>query len=568
MLKSNIPRLLAFLLFCLFLNSSCAVLKLYEIPPGTKKVSATGSPKALELINELEKRPAAKIEKSKDDEKRLVRRDLQDLIDEEWSEGWEYIKELDIKLFATDKEGTDGLLVHEDRSACFDTGIPTLPAVPSPHIEAGPKLCFIHLSDIQLHDERVYMFSEDLTNLFDQFVESFKHAPDMAFYDYSYYLALIGTMRVLCDKLPEEQRPRPSFMIHTGDAIDMGVVSELYEMIYITNKLRIPWYNVLGNHDYQVYGNISSKDVGVIKPHMGFLTINSRYNFISMHGKGFDVDRLVYFSPDNAPDDDTLLTGSVYNGFDVRGDSFAEEGRLRERRNRPCRNCPGYYYFEALQPKDGEPGILCIVLDTTTRDFRFAKGTVYRHNEVEGPPDEEKRFEQIDWMKGILEKYHQKGNQKENWMTLVFGHHQLEEGFFDDSDEELLELFNEPRYNVIAYFCGHTHKHEVKYHENPTNPEVFGFWEIVADSILEYPKRGSLVTFRYTEDGVWEMVLQSFWPYFLEKLDTNTPTLLRNARRCFYASKEDNKSKQLKAYEKLDLKHHDVVLKFVYPKTK
>lgn len=153
-------------------------------------------------------------------------------------------------------------------------------------------------------------------------------------------------------------------------------------------------------------------------------------------------------------------------------------------------------------------------------------------------------------------------------MTLVFGHHQLEEGFFDDSDEELLELFNEPRYNVIAYFCGHTHKHEVKYHENPTNPEVFGFWEIVADSILEYPKRGSLVTFRYTEDGVWEMVLQSFWPYFLEKLDTNTPTLLRNARRCFYASKEDNKSKQLKAYEKLDLKHHDVVLKFVYPKTK
>jgi hypothetical protein len=92
------------------------------------------------------------------------------------------------------------------------------------------------------------MFRKKLTNFLDLFSDGFDHEPDLVFYDYSYYLTQIGAMRLLKNRLPEDQRP--SFMIHTGDAIHMGVVSEIYDFIYITNQLTIPWFNALGNHDW------------------------------------------------------------------------------------------------------------------------------------------------------------------------------------------------------------------------------------------------------------------------------------------------------------------------------
>ncbi|HHT9118933.1 MAG TPA: metallophosphoesterase [Candidatus Hypogeohydataceae bacterium YC41] len=546
----------------------------------------------------------------------------------------EYVKkhELEEKLFASGEKGQDGFLVRENILAHYDPGI-SIPA--SPRVSPGPKLSFIHLSDVQLHDERVYMFSKELTSFFDKFVQSFKHKPGMVLYDHSYYLTFIGTIDLLCERLQQEGKLEPSFMIHTGDAIDMGVVSELFEFIFITNHLTIPWFNVLGNHDYPVYGNINSKEIGVIRPDMGFQTVNSRYNFINMHGKGYDVDKSVYFSPDNAPHGVTSgAKWSVYNGFDfMKG---VPKEFVGEREEKPCENCPGYYYFVALDPnKNSEKlGILCVVLDTTTKNFKFAEGTVYRDEEVE-PPDEGKRLEQINWLQGILEDRSQR--DKEKWMVLVFGHHPLD-AFSDDSNKELEKRLLNPRYNVVAYFCGHTHKHEVqvKYHENPENPKTFGFWEIITDSVFEYPKRGSLVTINYhteegKEEGKWEITLQSFWPYFLEHLEINTPLknlppevkfpdslkdkihydannkllifrgvmlkeekdellglsadkayreavkelfeqppeLIKNAKRCLDASEKDDEGKNLvKRFHELGRKHYDAVLEFTYPKTR
>ena len=330
-------------------------------------------------------------------------------------------------------------------------------------------------------------------------------------------------------------------MIHTGDSLHMGVVSELYEFIYMSNKLNIPWYNILGNHDYQVYGNLDSKDVGVIKPNMGFQTVNSRHNFIHMHGKGFYVDTSVYYSPDNAPDDDTtFMTKSVYNGFDRRGEAFSRPGRLRERLKEPCKNCPGYYHFEIKKPQGEDPGILAVVLDTTTKDFRFAKGTVYRHNETI-PPDPKEKFAQTKWLENVLAEYSKKGD----WMVIAFGHHSLNsKSFFDDSFQKVLDLFKNPEYNVIAYFCGHSHDYRIQYHLAEESPDHFGFWEIVTDSIMEYPKRGSLVNIIVNNDGFWEISLQSFWPYFLDKLPDDAPRLLENALKCYQGAMRDKSERK------------------------
>lgn len=601
-------------------------LKLYELPLDIKIDSEASK----SILNDIRRSsPPPRIGK-KFEEERLVRLDLEELIDNEWGhEGKnfnDYIEKNkhNINTFAKNKEPIDGFLLSVDSLERLPKNI-IWKHEKNEGVIQGTKLSFIHLSDVQLHDERVYMFNKELTAFFDKFVQSFEHKREIVFYDYSYYLTVIGTINLLCERLTEQN---PKFMIHTGDAIDMGVISELYEFIYITNLLNIPWYNVLGNHDYPVYGNIKSEQVGVIRPDMGFQTVNSRYNFINMHGGGFEVDKLVYFSPSNTPHSKNRLKDSLYNGFDMQGKPFEASVKLEKqpeglqlpktvdsgelsydtssgllifrgamtkndrntllneskdtsyqekiemlykrsieyREDKPCscRDCPGYYHFEAKKPDGREPGVLCIVLDTTTRNFKFAKGTVYRHEEVEGPPDESLREEEIRWLEKILKNYRAKGN----WIVLVFGHHQLgREGFLDNSYEKLLDLFLDPANNVIAYFCGHTHKHEVTYHDDPKRPGTFGFWEIVTNSIFEYPKRGSLVTIRYTGEGIWELDLQSFWPYFLNSLEMDAPKLLQDAKTCFDASKEDEEGKKLeKRFQKLPVTHRDAALRFVYPK--
>jgi hypothetical protein len=544
---------LAFVI-CIFslLLAGCA-LKLFEYQIDKDELSLLQAQKANEKIIEkaqiLESRPEPLIEESVIfDSKRLIRRDLQNSIDKEWHEGWKYLENMEMNTYASTIEGNDGLLVGKKALRRFDPGDSRKYGQ---HSIPGVKLSFIHLSDVQLRDEKVYMFRKKLTNFLDLFSDGFDHEPDLVFYDYSYYLTQIGAMRLLKNRLPEDQRP--SFMIHTGDAIHMGVVSEIYDFIYITNQLTIPWFNALGNHDYQVYGNLSSEDVGVIDPNMSFQTVSSRYNFINMHGKGFAVDKQVYFSPLNAPHQYTTNeTKSVYNGFDRNGDAFMEDGSFDERQEKPCKHCGGYYHFEAVKPKGNNPGILIVVLDTSIKDFRFAKGTVSR--------------DQLNWLRyDVLEEYSKKGN----WMVLVFGHHALDSFFDKKRSEDLTTLFHNPRYNVVAYFCGHSHEHLIKYHKNSEHPKAFGFWEITTDGIMEYPKKGSLVNVIYTKEGHWNITLQSFWPYFLENLPDDAPTLLKNAKKCFEASKiDDEGKKKMRRYSNLDPKHHDAILEFSFPKSR
>ena len=206
---------------------------------------------------------------------------------------------------------------------------------------------------------------------------------------------------------------------------------------------------------------------------------------------------------------------------------------------------------------------MAVVLDTTTKDFRFAKGTVYRHNETI-PPDPKEKFAQTKWLENVLAEYSKKGD----WMVIAFGHHSLNsKSFFDDSFQKVLDLFKNPEYNVIAYFCGHSHDYRIQYHLAEESPDHFGFWEIVTDSIMEYPKRGSLVNIIVNNDGFWEISLQSFWPYFLDKLPDDAPRLLENALKCYQGAMRDKTGKKkMTSYQKLDPKHHDVILRFSYPK--
>src|SRR6185295_18871686 len=55
---------------------------------------------------------------------------------------------------------------------------------------------------------------------------------------------------------PDDTRPPPAMMIHTGDSADMGLQSEFDTFLTYTDKLHVPWYQALGNHDVLAFGNL------------------------------------------------------------------------------------------------------------------------------------------------------------------------------------------------------------------------------------------------------------------------------------------------------------------------
>lgn len=386
--------------------------------------------------------------------------------------------------------------------------------------EGKIEMTFVHLSDVQIRDERVKLFGKNVSRILDNVIPSFEHGErpehDMEHYDYAAYLAIIRTINALVEG---ESVSKPKFMIHTGDAVDASVVEELFEFIYISNKLKIPWYNVLGNHDVTVFGNFNNKKVYVNDPNLTFQTLHNQFNFINMHGGGHLVDPNINAGP---PAAEHLMgqTGSRYHGFDLC--KIMENKKYKEDNKYLCRECPGYYSFklrktdgdyEIVPPKEetsppNSKEIVCIVLNTTTTRLGFAKGTV----------DDK----QLDWLKGQLEENKEK-------LLLVFGHHPLDgPNFMDNSYEKLIGLFHD--YHVIAYFCGHTHAHQIRCHEKKGKR----FYEVITDSILEYPQEGSLVTIRNLGNGTGALDIRSF-----KKNITNKCQLQEEADLAFKDAEED-----------------------------
>jgi len=211
---------------------------------------------------------------------------------------------------------------------------------------SGVKLTFIHLSDVQLRDEQVRLYDKATSKLADYIIPSFEHGPIQEVFDGAVYYAIVQTINATANNHPEGNPLRPSFMIHTGDAIDAGVVNELYEFLYITNELKLPWYNAIGNHDVGTFGNIEQNLIYVNDPFVEFMTMHSKFNFINLHHSAYEFYPFVNVSPTNTGIDYTTRQADVlyskYNGFDklnYSADKIGSEGFV-------CHNCPGYYSIE------------------------------------------------------------------------------------------------------------------------------------------------------------------------------------------------------------------------------
>jgi 3',5'-cyclic AMP phosphodiesterase CpdA len=340
----------------------------------------------------------------------------------------------------------------------------------SPHDSmAGVKLAFVHLSDVQLRDEQVRLYDKKTSERVDRIISSLERQPFIETFDGALYYAIVQSINATVESYRPEDPRRPLFMIHTGDAIDAGVMTELYEFIYISNELKLPWYNVIGNHDLGTFGNIAPEKIYVNDPFVEFMTIHSTLSFINMH---HTVDDRYHApkSPLNSGHDSTLLMGealySKFNGFDRLHYSPAEISTKLDF----CDSCPGYYSLEVKSGNEGtkDPAIQMIVINT---GFSFGA-----HGKIEN--------DQFTWLKDEIERCSDK-------LTLVFGHHNIE----TIKNGTMLEDLFAGHPSVIAYFCGHKHSHKINYHPGPGGS--FGFWEIITGAIFAYPQQGSIVMIGY-----------------------------------------------------------------------
>ncbi len=420
-----------------------------------------------------------------------------------------------------------------------DTDNAVTPSANTSH--PGVKLTFFHLSDVQLRDEQVRLYDKETSKLADYIIPSFEHGPLQEVFDGAAYYAIIQTINASVKHYPTDNPLKPKFMIHTGDAIDAGVVNELYEFLYISNEIGIPWYNAIGNHDVGTFGNIEPKMIYVNDPFVEFMTMHSKFNFINLHHSTYEHYPFVNVSPKNTDIEPTTTQNppflSKYNGFDKLKYTTDQIGRD----DVICDDCPGYYSIELKKTDEStkDPAIQMIVLDT---GFNFgAYGNV-------SP-------QQLAWLETEI-------NKSKSEIVLIFGHHNLKS---ISNGNVLKELFA-ANPAVVAYFCGHTHEHQINYYSGKEN--TFGFWEVITGATFAYPMQGSLVRVKY-EAGVGILEIYAFEHTIQEKyIDQNglqhASELYKHAQLAYAGAVADISARK-KAIIDQNLKDRYARLKFPYP---
>ncbi|HEX7669390.1 MAG TPA: metallophosphoesterase, partial [Polyangiaceae bacterium] len=410
-----------------------------------------------------------------------------------------------------------------------------------------PLLTFVHTSDAQLKEDQVALDGPLRAGVYDGLEGANHRDAELERYDFAVFLATMLSVNSLGDRkdgtyaaasyAPCPPPLPPSFVLHTGNAIDAGMFSELFEFLAVVHELEVPFFNAVGNHDNLFFGTFPKGVMGGADALLPFVPLGDTDRFLRAHG------------PDRAPDDfavphgpgvvhpETRLGhalppalgtppapyfGSDYSGFDLfcptprlntRG---IEEEKVRSAHlGSPsfpteagglCTDARGYYGEDFLLPK--VPGIpdrkvRLLVLNTAevgpkTLDDALDRG---RRGTM--------REEQYLWLDRELA-----GNRDRETLFLVAGHHDLD-GFFHGQDGRLRRtLLAEPR--VAAYLSGHTHTDAIHRFERvnprgtPGGAKGEPLWEVTAGSTLVYPEFSHLVDLLERPNGETYLRVRSF----------------------------------------------------------
>lgn len=284
--------------------------------------------------------------------------------------------------------------------------------------------------------------------------------------------------------------------VHTGDAVDVGLRSELAHFVFGAYELDVPLLVAAGNHDISTFGlwregftfqgltldttfDFEGVDPDVVAGNEESL-IQGRTNFAAQFRD------LVDKHPDRVHLPTFAATNSAYFGLDT--DLL-------------------YSTYEIRPPVPGIdlPGLQVIVLETNIDDGSF---------EAEMDP------EQLAWLNGVLDDARTRQN-----LVIVTAHHPPIEVKRADKNRGVIERASVPpamaevramcsHYpNVILFLCGHTHKPQVCEwrsgftdtsiaHDAGPDDGALEWIQIDAGSILVSPQESGIVELVFDDDDV------------------------------------------------------------------
>ena len=348
-------------------------------------------------------------------------------------------------------------------------------------LKAPAALRFVWLSDVHIRQREVKLFGKNVSKtMHETIIPYFEHDVVQEGLHWALYLSLIDGINKIDRELKLKNELPLSFMMHTGDGIDSGTIEELYQFIYVTDRLEIPWFNTIGNHDAAIFGNYTSRlgytrDAGV-----NFYFVGNNENVFMMNGpsrslsgfgpgllpvpeEGGHLPSRTGYSRIKPVSQKNNVPGTCYHGFDLCPDC---RPLVDDCTKAPIEAMHGYYSFDVLNTTFP---IRVIVLNTARSDS-FG----------EGPEVKERMAAQREWLKKTL----QAGDKS---LVLLFMHHRPA-----DLDDETLAVLKENKNNMVV-FSGHTHKNAFRKFENSSHDT---FYELNTGSVLEYPQMGRLIELR------------------------------------------------------------------------
>jgi hypothetical protein len=384
-------------------------------------------------------------------------------------------------------------------------------------------MTFVHLSDAQLKEERVALSGPLDISVYDGISGGSRRNPELERYDFAVFLATLLGINSVNDaggsnnpaaygKCPKPLAP--SFVIHTGDSMDAGMFSELFEFLTIVLELEVPFYNAVGNHYNLFFGTFPKQAMKGFDVTIPFVPVGDTDRFLEAHhpdASMFDLSIPYRPSISHEPTVEPRncqppkegeapqpCWGSDYFGFDLycpiprqlRSGRERAMDKVRSKRMASpsfprhegslCPDARGYYGQDFVLPsKPGAPKrkVRLVVLNTAEMTPKTTEEALEQQSKGA------MRDEQYLWLTHELES-HRDGQT----LFIVAGHHTLSR-FIGTQENRLRDiLLAEPR--VGLYLSGHTHVNAMHSYARKNGPALR---EVTAGSTLVYPQLGNFV---------------------------------------------------------------------------
>jgi len=367
----------------------------------------------------------------------------------------------------------------DDKQVRIEAAATASPVLLDPNLteqlSADPFARFVHVSDVQIREERGVLINAHVSRTLEDVSEWYtppegtKRQSLQEANSPFVWRALVETINAIAEEWPID------FVVHTGDALDIGLRSELEHFLRIADRLQVPFLNVSGNHDVLTFGNFSTRG--------------------TLYGMGLDKKITVHESNEFAflINQECLVVGQH---------EFAQACRDIEQRVGPhgptsarwMSICFGfdlapepdllYYTVQVRAPGATTPGLQLVVLETSREDA----GHAAQIGDTE-----------LDWLNDVLD-----ADATRRSLVIVCAHHPVTEMHRGDDMLGAVEGTSPSRPmaevramldhypNVVLYLCGHTHLPSVFERVDDTTHEL-KWIQLDAGSLLIAPQEASLM---------------------------------------------------------------------------